>query len=214
MRTKIPVLGVKVGRWTVIEEKYSKMRRTQKAVFVKAQCECGRIKEVEWFSLKRGQSTSCGCFREENRKNLRLRHGMTHTRVHKIWTSMIGRCQNSPHKDFKNYAGRGIKVCERWKVFENFLEDMGEPPEGLSIDRINNQGGYEPSNCRWATRDEQQNNRRSNVVVSHMGETLTLKQWSDRIGISYSTLVGRWARGIPLPFLFSKPDKSRRPLVR
>lgn len=110
---------------------------------------------------------------------------------------MIGRCENKNDPRFKDYGGRGIKVCERWRhSFPNFLADMGERPPGMSIDRYpDKNGNYEPENCRWATPKEQSNNMRRNHLLTHDGETLTVSQWADRIGLQYSTFSVRIKRG-------------------
>ena len=113
-----------------------------------------------------------------------FRHGMTQTPTYGVWSGMVGRCTNPNFKQWKDYGGRGIKVCERWMDFRNFLLDMGEKPEGKLIDRWpNNDGNYEPGNCRWATRREQQSNMRSNVRIAWNGEILTCADWGRRLGI-------------------------------
>lgn len=134
-------------------------------------CSCGSMAIVIAGHLRHNKAKSCGCLQREGAaqraraKPLRLRHGHAYfgrvTPVYQTWVGMIQRCTNQRGPGWKYYGGRGIKVCDRWlSSFENFLADMGEKPEGLSLDRINNDGNYEPSNCRWATRSEQQKNRR------------------------------------------------------
>lgn len=112
-----------------------------------------------------------------------------------MWLSMRNRCNNRNYKQYKDYGGRGIKVCERWSNFENFLEDMGERPKGFQIDRVDNGGDYEPSNCRWATRNTQCSNRRDNHLITYKGKTQNLTQWSKEIGVDRETLFHRVKRG-------------------
>jgi hypothetical protein len=125
------------------------------------QCECGEITSVRKAHVTSGRTRSCGCLAKELRKELFTKHGMSHTTEHNIWLSFRARCENPNHMYYKNYGGRGISVCDRWQKFENFYADMGNRPDGLTLDRINNDGNYEPSNCRWATWKQQNNNRRT-----------------------------------------------------
>lgn len=126
-------------------------------------CDCGNNHIARTTLLRNGKVKSCGCLKKDN--PLKVRHGHTRgrreTRVHKSWSGMMSRCYNSSHKRFTDWGGRGITVCERWHTFENFLADMGEPPKGKSIDRRDNNGNYEPGNCKWSTPLEQGSNKRS-----------------------------------------------------
>ena len=122
------------------------------------QCDCGVTKTIAGWALKSGDTQSCGCYHKE--KFTHKSHGMSRTRTHNIWKGMRKRCNNKNSASYQNYGGRGIKICPRWNKFENFLADMGECPMGMSLDRINNGGNYEPKNCKWSTRVEQNNNRR------------------------------------------------------
>jgi hypothetical protein len=131
-------------------------------------------------------------------------HGKTGSRIYEIWRGMLKQCGNPNHVHYHNYGGRGIKVCERWRKFSNFLADMGEPPPGHSIDRINNDGDYEPSNCRWATAREQQRNRRkfhkrpeSLLTLTVNGETRTVVEWARLTGIPSDTIYRRLHEGWP-----------------
>lgn len=125
-------------------------------------------------------------------------HGMTKTPTYQSWQAMLKRCTNPNHIFYKYYGGIGIKVCERWRKFENFLADMGERPADRSLDRINNDGNYEPGNCRWATRKEQGRNTRANKFITFRGETLCLEEWALRTGLgkyvlSHRLSTGKWS---------------------
>lgn len=111
--------------------------------------------------------------------------------IYQIWLNMRQRCQNSKNSHYAEYGGRGITVCERWEVFENFLSDMGEKPDGMTIDRRDNDGNYEPSNCRWATRKQQSRNHRRNRYITAFGETLLITDAAEKYGIKLQTLIGR-----------------------
>lgn len=124
-------------------------------------CDCGKLKEVTSTKLRRGDIKSCGCLQKERSKEVQVTHGKSSSRIYSIWCNMLTRCFNSNHDAYSDYGGRGIKVCERWRRFENFFIDMGEPPEGLTLDRIDVNGNYEPGNCKWATWSEQNLNKRN-----------------------------------------------------
>jgi hypothetical protein len=153
-------------------------------------CDCGQKTYAAGNNLETGNTTSCGCFHAA-----RLRtHGKTKSRVYTIWKGMRRRCQSPKALEYRNYGARGISVCERWQTFENFLSDMGEPEDGLTIERINNDGNYEPSNCKWASYKDQLNNRRNNHYVSAFGRRRTLTQWSEEMNIPTSTIKNRLYR--------------------
>jgi hypothetical protein len=162
-------------------------------------CDCGNQKEILCANLRKGTTNSCGCLRVEVPK-ARATHGHASkevkSRTYSIWTNMINRCTNPKIHNWMDYGGRGIFVCQRWREsFENFLSDMGEVPAGLSIDRINNDLGYEPNNCRWATAIDQQNNTSRNHIVEFRGESMTIAQWAAKTGISANVLyarINRW----------------------
>lgn len=125
------------------------------------QCDCGMQKVIRASSLRSGESLSCGC-RKKEPNLLNQRHNKSKSPVYRVWTNMKARCFDKNHKAYPNYGGRGITVCERWLTFDNFYADMGDPPAGLSLDRYpDNNGNYEPGNCRWASWSDQQKNRRT-----------------------------------------------------
>ncbi len=157
-------------------------------------CVCGKECSIRLNNLRAGTTKSCGCARFGTVRN--VRHGMTGTRTYSTWAAMRNRCANQKNKDYPQWGGRGITVCERWRdSFENFLADMGERPPGKCIGRIDNDGPYSPENCRWESMPEQNRNKRSTVLIAHNGETLCMRDWGKRLGIPESTLYNRHRRG-------------------
>lgn len=157
----------------------------------KCKCRCGSLITTALHSLKTGNTRSCGC----RRCDTLTRHGATKngvmTRCYKIWAGMNKRCTNPKSSIWHNYGGRGIQVCERWKLFENFFEDMGDPPPKHSLDRIDNDGNYEPENCRWATQKEQTLNMRKTRYLTIGGIKKPLQTWAEELGINVNTLRNR-----------------------
>lgn len=159
-------------------------------------CICGNKTRVRASHLRGGKIKSCGCLANELASARLMSHGMYGSRVHRIWSGMLSRCENKNRKSYKNYGGHGVTVCERWHEFENFLADMGEPTTSRhTLDRIKTDGNYEPDNCRWATMLEQQNNRSNNVLVGHGGMEMTIPAWARHTGIPASSIRSRLGRG-------------------
>lgn len=173
-------------------------------------CDCGIEVVKRATHLQRGEVKSCGCFRREDSR-LRgckmKKHGMCFTPTYESWSAMKFRCTNPNHVAFPQYGGRGIKICPQWNKFENFLADMGERPNGKTLDRIDANGDYTPENCRWATRKEQSRNIRTNHVLTFLGQTLTLAEWSERTGFNYTTLKERLRRGWTTERTLTSPCK-------
>ena len=130
---------------------------------------------------------SCGC--------LKTKHGLWQTRSYEVWSSMVKRCTRKSSRNYHRYGGRGITVCERWLDFENFYADMGERPEGLTLERIDNEKGYYPENCKWATVAEQNRNRKNNVNITIDGVTKCAKDWGDMARVNMSVITGRVRKG-------------------
>lgn len=157
----------------------------------KCQCDCGNTSSVQASKLNNGATSSCGCGRGGKGRSWKR----DHPRLYHAWRAMIARCCDPKHQLYKNYGGRGITVCARWMDFENFIIDLGDPPEGKSLDRINNGGNYEPGNCRWASQIEQQRNRRNNKWVSIFGQRMLIGQAYKILGARQATARDRIERG-------------------
>ena len=165
-------------------------------------CDCGGEHLTTATVLKNGHTRSCGCLKiESDSRGSRYRHGLSNSPEHKVWMGMMDRCSNPKSTFFSFYGGRGIKVCERWKRFEDFLSDMGPRPSlRHSIDRIDNDGDYEPGNCKWATATEQANNTSRNVLITIGSQTKTMSQWCKETGVdpdlaSQRIIRDKWAPG-------------------
>lgn len=190
-------LGATFGRLTVI----SRAENTKGgSARWRCRCACGGEAISLGANLRRGNTTSCGCVHRElaavrgARAGASTRthgHAVARTREYYTWSAMLQRCQNPAQSNFENYGARGITVCDRWKSFENFLADMGPKPPGTSIEREDNDKGYSPDNCRWATGIEQNNNRRVNKQVIYRGMPMTIPDAVRRAGSVVSTGIAR-----------------------
>lgn len=177
------LLGQRFGMLTVVGDA-SQGQRYQMA---RCLCDCGRVTVIRKSRLfeRAGKQMACGCLRGRHTK-----HADSNSKLYRVWDSMVRRCHNPNHRAFPSYGGRGVTVCQEWRDYRGFMtwaQDSGYQ-EGLTIDRIDNDGSYEPSNCRWATRKEQQNNRRCCVYIEHDGRRLTVTQWSELLGIPRHTV--------------------------
>lgn len=185
--------GDRYGRLVVIREVASIVSNGEKLRRVECICDCGVVKEYRLHSLRTGNTRSCGCFVKENVGVGPKKHGLSESCEYRIWQGMKRRCRAVGDACYRHYGGRGIKVCERWSAsFEAFYEDMGpRPSDKHSIDRINNDGDYEPSNCRWATSKEQSRNKRVNYLVEHNGKIKCVAEWAEEYGVNPVTLYHR-----------------------
>jgi hypothetical protein len=182
--------GKKYGRLVVIciEGKTNSGNYKWKCI-----CSCGNETVVASGDLKKKKKStkSCGCLVSDTAREMLKTHGDSNSRTFISWSSMLGRCYNTNSTGYKNWGGRGLRVCDRWLIYDNFKEDMGTRPESTSLDRIDNSIGYEPSNCRWSTSEEQNNNTRATHKIKLMGKEMSISQWSKYLGIPRSTLSSR-----------------------
>lgn len=191
--------GQKFGRLTVIGLDTSKESR--KTYWI-CQCECGKISSHRSDGLLGGHIKSCGCYKsEQDARNVSRnhKHKQSGTRLYGIWAGMKARCHNKNSADYKNWGGRGIKVCDEWRYsFEAFYQWATENgyDENLTIDRINNNDGYNPQNCKWSTAKEQSRNRRSNIDITIGNTTKTLTEWCEIFNLPYSRVNMRYNRMI------------------
>ncbi len=183
-----------------------------------ARCECGTVKEFAGAQFYNSNTRSCGCLKREMtvaRNIAGTTHGQSHSLgirapspTYRTWMMMIQRCCNPKHQAFARYGGRGITVCDRWREsFEAFEADVGTRPNGLTLDRVDNSKGYEPGNCRWATRMEQNRNTRSNRMLTLDGETLCLIAWAERYSIEATTISERIKLGWSVRDAITRPKR-------
>lgn len=206
----IDLTGKVFGRLTVVKRAADR----HKHVYWQCQCTCGNIVEIEGSSLKSGKSTSCGCFGKEQRLAANTKHNLSHSRIKRIYYDMRSRCYDSNTPKFKNHGGRGIVVCEEWmgehglEVFYDWAIKNGYQ-ENLSIDRIDNNGNYSPDNCRWATTEEQNFNRRNNRLFEINGMSKHAKDWCAEYNVNINTFWQRDRKGLTGQDLIA-PVKNRR----
>lgn len=187
------IIGQVFGKLTVIKRN-EKVKSTH--VVYECVCECGETTNVRRQSLLNGSTRSCSCISREAASERLRKHGLSKTPEYVAWVDMIQRCTNPNKKSYVSYGARGIKICDRWqRSFENFYDDMGPRPQGMSIDRINNDGNYEPKNCRWTTLREQYRNQRKTRFFSYKGESKTISEWSKIFNITRHTLRMRLKNG-------------------
>lgn len=211
----LDLTGRTFGRWTVLSY-YGVINEKR---YWLCRCSCGTERRVSAAHLKRGKSTNCGCQRKETMARNHLTHGMSFTSTYRIWAAMITRCTNKNTHAFPRYGGRGISVCDRWQHdFQNFLDDMGlRPSTKYSIDRIDNDLGYEPSNCRWATATEQARNKRDTHWITAFNERKALIDWIEdpRCIVSRMTVERRIKKGMsPEQAMTALPHSGGRPSIK
>lgn len=198
------MIGERVGKLLVVERANNNEYGVAKW---KCVCDCGETRIVEGTGLRAGRNKSCGCASPRFRSKYFVMP--QRTRTYKIWLGMRARCSaSSKGKIRKLYYDKGIRVCDDWQSYGNFYRDMGDAPDNLSIDRIDGNKGYEPSNCRWATMVEQANNTSANHLITFNGQTKTLSIWAKEIGIKANTILCRIRNGNSIERAFQKEMKS------
>lgn len=211
MRVLIDLTGKKFGRYSVLYRDI-----TSKNTKFICKCDCGTIRSVSTQALLKGRTKSCGCFSAElasirNSTHGASKYGKISSEYHS-WAGIKRRCYDKNNPAYKNYGGRGIKVCHRWlESFENFFDDMGKKPTpNHSLDRFpDKNGNYEKSNCRWATDKEQANNTRKNIWFEYNGERNTMSGWSEKLNISQDILWARKKSGWDVKDILTKPIRFR-----
>lgn len=204
--------GQQFGRWTAIAES---TRDRAGNVMWRCKCECGVVRDVSSNSLRNGKSKSCGCWNSEKARarltTLVTKHGLTLHPLYTVWNDMKARCFNRKDRSYPRYGGRGITVCNEWRnefqTFYNWATVNGYA-RGLQIDRIDNEGNYEPCNCRWATRSENGRNKRNNRIIEFNGKAVCLSEWGEMTGLTAETIHKRIKRGWPLDRVLRLPEGS------
>lgn len=198
------------GRLTVIKEgpAYLSLKGVRLARWW-CSCACGRVSNlIQASNLRSGGTRSCGCI-HRNQGTTHGQAGGKKSKTYNSWRDMKKRCNNPNHRAYADYGGRGIKVCQRWQdSFDNFLEDMGPKPNGYTLDRIDNDGNYEPGNCRWASARTQANNRRNNILVIAEGVEDTLANHCRRLNLRYSVVKQRIRSGWPIEKALNTPTEA------
>lgn len=212
--------GQKFGKLTIIEYHHTEKRtypsRTINYEYYKCRCDCGNEILACKQNLKRGDTRSCGCLQREHIRNLNLMHGLGHTRLHNTLYLMLQRCYNKNNLSYKYYGGRGIKICDEWRYdfvnFYNWAMNNGYE-DNLTIERIDTNGNYEPSNCKWITIQEQQRNKRSNLLLTYKNQTKCLAEWAEEKGLHYSALFHRIKKGWDVATALNTSSRMKSRLV-
>lgn len=200
--------GEKFGRLTVLSKSYKTTKNGKRYVCWDCLCDCGNTVQVYTGSLTSGFTQSCGCLSREKS----FRHGGKGTRLYNIWLAMKARCKNPNRPEFINYGGRGISLCDEWEDFKNFQDWASENGynDRLTIDRIDCNGDYKPSNCRWSTYREQANNKRNSVRITIDGETHSIDEWSAISHVPSNAIRKRICNGWPIhKAVFQKSQRQK-----
>ena len=208
MAIRKDITGVRFGRLVAVEPSHKNKKGEW---FWLCKCDCGNETVVKTSHLNDGGTQSCGCLQRELARARLIKDGLSHTRLSSIHYNMIDRCYNENNNHYHNYGGRGIKVCDAWKIVSVFREwaDLNGYMDSLTIDRVDNDGPYSPENCRWVSRKEQNNNTRRNRLFTFNGETKNIAEWSDATGINYNTLKDRLNTGWTIEEALTTPTMDR-----
>jgi hypothetical protein len=204
----VDAVGKRYGRLVVVARAGSNKNKNAKWLCL---CDCGNYTTVVGNKLRSGHTQSCGCLYVESRSGCNLKHGLKNHPLYAIWKDMRQRCNNENQTAYKNYGGRGIFVCDEWNDFQCFYDwanTNGYAP-GLEIDRIDNSSGYYPENCRWTTRKQNNNNKRSNVLLTYNGRTQTVTQWAEELNVNVDTLYWRLRHWSDVEKILFTPVRSR-----
>ena len=214
MKNRLNLVGKTFHRLTVIKDLGQHPKRGSYWECV-CSCDLKTVVRVKGVWLTSGNTQSCGCLQRERTSKASRTHGFCKAPGYNVWLSMMHRCYLQSTDSYPRYGGRGIQVCERWHSIENFLEDVGERPNNqYSIDRIDPNGNYEPNNCRWATKKQQQRNRRDTRMLTWQGKTQALADWGEELGIEYEALRRRFDKGWSTERALSTPYVSlKKPMT-
>lgn len=186
--------GLRSGRLSII----SVSHKIKNHYWWLCKCDCGNEVIISGMRLKSKKTKSCGCIAKKQ-------NGLSQSSTYRTYKAMLQRCYDSKVPHYKRYGAKGIKVCDRWlDSFFNFLQDMGSRPENCTLDRIDNKGDYNPTNCRWATLKKQANNRAGNHIISAFGQKMTLTEWAEKMKINWFTLRKRIITGLPIEIALTK----------
>ena len=206
------LIGQRFGRLLVLRKAESIQRNTRSGCYAMwlCRCDCGTEKTVRGSHLRGEKIKSCGCYSIDQAAVRTRTHGMTKSPTYRTWAAIKRRCHNPSQLGYQQYGARGVTVCSRWREsFEAFLADMGEKPDGLTIDRIDSSKGYEPDNCRWATPKEQSYNKINNIGVRPIGPYRSIIEAAEAIGINYGTLHSRLKRGMSVEDALNRPLRQQ-----
>lgn len=206
MGKTIDITGKRFGNLVAIRYDHSKIQKCgSRNPYWLFKCDCGNEKVIQKKSVVRGRIVSCGC------QQHKLKHGLSYTRIHKIWHGIKQRCLNKNNSRYNWYGGKGIKICDEWKdSFINFYEWSVSSGynDTLTIDRIDFNGNYCPENCRWISQKDQKRNTSKNILITYKGETLCLAALAEKYGIKFSTAYSRIKRGKPIEVVFQKHESE------